>query len=156
MPRDTPQSQTIAIDAPIEGWDAFSSLDSMPPTAAIILDNWIPGAGSCETRKGNVLYCTIGTGPVETIASLTSASATKLVAATGGGLFDITDQQNPITLKALLTYANSRWQTENFRKADESGVLILCNGSDSTQIFNGTTVTTISTSGTDVGLNLTP
>jgi hypothetical protein len=86
------QSNAISIDAPIEGWNAYDSLDNMPQTAAIILENLIPGAGKVDTRPGYIEYIDLGTGvPCETVASLDSATESKLVAASGGGIWDITD-----------------------------------------------------------------
>jgi hypothetical protein len=156
MAKSSPQSQAAAIDAPIDGWDAYSSLDAMPPSAAIVLDNWIPGAGSCSTRKGNILYCDLGTGlPVETIAGLQDAALSKLIAASDGGVWDITDGLAITPIAATGTYQNDRWQTENFRKATENGILIMCNGQDVAQIYNGASLTDISTAGTDVALSLT-
>lgn len=137
------QSNAISIDAPIDGWDAFHSLDNMPPTAAIILDNLIPGSGEVLTRPGTIEYWDLGTGvPVETVASLDSATESKLVAASGGGVWDITD---PVVVMAkaaaveelapIGTFNNDRWQTSNFRKADEEGILIMCNGSNDGQVY---------------------
>ena len=56
------QSKAISLDAPVEGWNAFHGLDDMPPTAAIVLDNLIPGTGSVKTREGYVVYADTGTG----------------------------------------------------------------------------------------------
>jgi hypothetical protein len=141
------QSQVISLDAPISGWNAFDGLDAMPPDAAIILDNLIPGAGHVDTREGFIEYTDLGTGvPCETVASLNSADESKLIAASGGGMWDITD--TAIATKAQVvqeiapvgTFSNDRWQHRNFRKADEQGILIMCNGVDDTQIIrpNGT------------------
>jgi hypothetical protein len=135
-------SQTLSLDSPVEGWDAFHSLDNMPPTAAIVLDNMIPGAGVVDTRQGYIEYYDLGTGePCETVASLDSAEDSKLVAASAGGMWDITDTSVEVSaavveeLAAPGTFSSDRWQHKNFRKADESGILILCNGIDNTQIY---------------------
>ncbi|GAF94667.1 unnamed protein product, partial [marine sediment metagenome] len=156
------QSQVISLDSPTEGWNAFDSLDSMPPTAAVILDNWIPGAGKCDTRKGHIVFADLGTdAPVEAVASMNTATESKLIAASAGGIWEIDDEaveavaQTVTELAAAGTYTNSKWQTENFRKADESGIMALCNGVDLVQIYDGTTLTDIDTTGTDAGLALT-
>lgn len=149
-------SQVVSIDAPIEGWDAFHSIDQMPPTAAILLDNWIPRGGSCDSRGGHSVFVDLGTGvPCETVASLENESESQLLAASDGGLWDITDG-TATQIAAASTYSLDRWQCENFRKADESGILIMCNGLDNTQIYNGTTIRDIITTGTDEALSLTP
>jgi hypothetical protein len=135
-------SQVISLDAPVEGWNAFDSLDAMPATAAIVLDNIIPGTGNCRTREGYLEYYDLGTGePVETVASLDNGVDSKLVAASAGGVWDITDTAPAVQASVVEevappgTFTSDRWQTENFRKADELGVMIMCNGVDNAQVF---------------------
>lgn len=137
-----PLSQVISLDAPIEGWDAYNSIDNMPPTAAIVLDNLIPNAGTVDTRQGVIEYYDLGTGvPCETVASLNSANESKLVAASGGGIWDITDTSPDVSAQAVEelappgTFLNNRWQHRNFRTAGEAGILIMCNGVDNVQIY---------------------
>lgn len=136
------RSNVINIDAPVEGWNAFDSLDNMPPTAAIVLDNLIPGPGRVQTRPGTLEYWDLGTGvPCETVASLDSSTESRLVAASGGGIWDITDTEVEAQAQVVEelapagTFNNDRWQTSNFRKADEEGILIMANGSDIAQVY---------------------
>ena len=124
-------SYVVSVDAPIDGWNVFDSLDNMPPTAAIILDNLIPSSGTVETRKGTQLYAdTLTTLPVETIANLNTDTTTLLIAASGGTFFDITDGNAVTEITSAQAYTNDRWQTQNFTTLSEEGVLILCNGVD--------------------------
>lgn len=147
------KSDAIQMDAPISGWDAFHSLDNMPPTAAVILNNLIPGAGTVDTRKGYYIYIDLGTAkPVETVASMNQQASSSLIAASDGGVWDITDRLVPVQLAATSTFSSSKWQTENFRKADEDGILVMCNGVDTTQIYDGAALTAIDTTGTAVGV----
>jgi hypothetical protein len=136
------QTQVIALDAPIGGWDAFNSLDNMPPDNAVILDNLIPGAGTVDTREGFFTYGDTQSGlPVETVASLDTSSDSLLLVASGGGIWDMTDSEVGAVASAISelhpvgTFLNSRWQTSNFRRQDEEGIMILCNGVDDTQIL---------------------
>ena len=134
-------SQPISLDAPIEGWNAFHAKDNMPPTAAIILDNIIPGAGRCDTRRGSYEYIDLGTAaPVETVFSFNGLTSKQLVAASSGGIWSVDDTPASTQVAAAATYSNDRWQCRNFRKADESSVLIMCNGVDNAQIYDGTTI----------------
>ena len=131
------ESQVVSIDAPVDGWDAYNSLDNMPASAAVVLDNLIPGAGTVDSRKGTVAYGDTGTGlPVETVASLDTSDNSLLLVASGGGFWDMTDSPVEAAAQAITeiapagTYLNDRWQTGHFRRQDEEGVLILCNGED--------------------------
>lgn len=136
------QSKVISLDAPVEGWNAFHSLDNMPPTAAIVLENMVPLAGSVKTREGHITYVDLETSaPVETVASLDSGSDSRLIAASAGGIWDITDTQPGVRALSFGilanpgTFNNNKWQTENFRKADENSIMVLCNGVDTTQVL---------------------
>ena len=148
------QSEAVSIDAPVEGWDAFHSLDDMPPAAAVILDNIIPGAGRVDTRKGYTVFADLGTSAaVETVASLESATLVQLVAASDGGLWEIDGTTvTPVTNAAQGTFTVNKWQYANFRKADESGIMVLCNGTDKAQVYTGNTP---GTGGTVVGIDHT-
>ena len=153
--------QTVSIDAAVGGWNAFDSLDNMPSDCAIILDNLVPGAGTCDGRKGYIEYVDLLTGqPVETVASYHTRTEGLLVAASNGGIWSIEDitvsggtanqqsgQANQVQPPG--TFASDRWQCSNFRKADEEGVLIMSNGVDNTQVFNGTTTVDLSITGTN-------
>lgn len=134
------RSNVVTLDAPIGGWNAYDSLDNMPPNCAVILDNLIPGAGTVDTRGGYIVFADLGTGePVETIASLDADVGSLLVAASDGGLFTMTDapvlktSSNVTTIAATGTFLNDRWQTVNFREADEEGALLMVNGVDPAQ-----------------------
>lgn len=136
------KSQVVSIDAPIEGWNTFDSLDNMPPNAAIVLDNLIPSAGTVDTRKGTIFYGDTLTGqPVETVASLDTNLQSRLVVASAGGMWDMTDS-DPLQVSSQVlnmhpsgTFLNDRWQTANFRELPEEGVLIMCNGEDPAQKY---------------------
>jgi hypothetical protein len=147
-------SQVISIDAPVEGWDAFHSMDTMPPTAAVILDNLIPGAGDVTTRAGYVIYEDLGTGaPVDTIADFNPADGSQLIACSAGGVWSLTDSEPTVKATTVTeieppgTFQSDAWDTENFSKADESGVLIMCNGIDDAQVYDGTVLTALDTAG---------
>lgn len=135
-------SNVISIDAPIEGWDAYNSLDNMPPNAAVILENFIPRAGAVDTRNGSFVFADTGTGlPVETVASLFTQNESRLLAASNGGLWDMTDTPSGASQQAVDelapegTFQSSRWQTSNFTEGDEEGVMIMCNGVDNPQKY---------------------
>ena len=112
----------------------------MPPDCAIILDNLIPAAGTVDTRKGTVNYGDTLTGkPVETVASLDTNLVSRLIVASDGGIWDMTDSSplQPSAQTAAMqpsgTFQNSRWQTINFRGLAEQGVLLMTNGVDQAQ-----------------------
>jgi hypothetical protein len=135
------ESQAISIDAPIEGWDAYHSLDNMPQTAAIVLDNLIPEPGKVRTREGYIEYANLEiAAPVQTVASVDNEESSVLLAMAGGGVWQISNTtpgggSSIISqISAPGTFTSDKWQTENFRKADESGIMVMCNGVDPAQV----------------------
>lgn len=128
-----------AIPAPVGGWNARDSVDQMPETDAVRMVNIIPRAGYCETRKGFIRHATGLGGAVETLVSYRGAASEKMIAAANGQLWDVTSA-TPSSLKSLLT--NNRWQDTH-----HSGRMILTNGADTPQVYDGATMADISVTG---------
>lgn len=147
----------VAIPAPVGGWNARDALDKMPATDAVRLDNWIPRAGYVESRKGFIVavteidggtppYAGLG-GAVETLIPYRGTSSTKLLAAADNTLWDVTTA----TASDIKTSTvNDRWQFTPF-----DNLLILTNGGDTPQVYNGTSVTDADFTGSPGGFTAT-
>lgn len=62
----------------------------MPPKDAFLLDNWLPGTATVDSRNGNTAHAT-GTGaPVESLIAYNGGAAQKLLGFTGGHIYDVT------------------------------------------------------------------
>lgn len=141
-----------AIPSPVGGWNARDALDKMPATDAVRMVNWIPRAGYVESRKGYVQHVTAingGTPPytglgggVESLIAYRGTGGEKLLCAANGNLWDITTA-TATSLKSALT--SDRWQYTAFQN-----LLVLTNGADTPQIYNGSTVTDIVATGPTV------
>lgn len=130
----------ISYDAPTAGWDAFSSLDQMAPNAAIELINWIPEAGYVRSRGG---YSSHGTGlgdEVETLAVFNDGASSKLIAGANSNLWDVTSAGAGSSIGS--GYTNDRWQT-----ITSHGRLLLVNGADTPLEYDGTTLSTMTITG---------
>src|SRR5215469_6266891 len=92
MPRRPPVSRIAHIQAPTGGWNAFDSVAEMPPTDAIQLDNFFPETTWCRLRRGSTLYATlpVTTNPVRSLMTYSTAAGDKLLAASGGSIYDAT------------------------------------------------------------------
>jgi hypothetical protein len=119
----------------------------MDPQDAIELDNFFPGFGKCEMRRGSASYAELSTpGAVETLAELKTSAGPKLLAAAGGGLWDATAGGSIGTaLGATTTFSNDRWQYVAM-----NDVLGLVNGADAPQTFDGTAKAAMTISSGDV------
>jgi len=140
-------SDGATIPSPTGGWDANSPIANMPPQNAIALINWFPQPGYVELRRGHVIYADTGTGsPVETLMGYQSElkAQDQLFAASAGEIFDITGG-GAASIGA--GYSNNRWQFTNFNTTGGS-YLWMCNGQDSPQFWDGSTLTTAAITGT--------
>jgi len=135
----------IGIDAPVGGLNAFDSVDNMPPTDAVILDNWIPRAGFLQSRPGYIEHSDDLGGPVETLTAWKGSvvsSAFVLIAAANSSLINITSGGTGVQLGT--GYANDRLQS-----AMINNVLVLVNGADPEQAFDGATLTPLDYTGSN-------
>ena len=140
-----PSSQISTLPAPAGGWNARDNLASMDPLDAIVMDNFKATSGGISLRKGNTIFADAVTGQVETLFEYESATDNDFLAVAGTVMYDITSG-TPSTKKSLLT--NARWQCTNF-----NGVGFLCNGADTPQEWDGTSLS--DTSWTGSGLTVT-
>lgn len=141
--RQAPKVGAVSIPPPVGGWNTRDALDAMPPTDAVILDNWYPDLGKVSLRPGTASYATgLGAGPVQTVAEMYSGSTRKFLGACDGSVFDISG--GGAVGAALATgFISSRWQTANF-----AGRLFMVNGSDTPQTYDGSTISASGWSGT--------
>jgi hypothetical protein len=114
----------------------------MEATDAPEMVNWFPSQGKVITRKGYSEYATGLTGNVETLAELRDGATQKFICANSDQINDVT---NPASISNLGSgFTNARWQTVNM-----NGNLLLFNGQDIPQVYDGSTLanSTISGSG---------
>lgn len=136
-----PAASTASLPAPVRGWNARDGLDTMRPTDAVRMDNFIPRDASVKLRAGFAEHATgVGSGNVETIASYNDGTTLKLLAAGGGKIYDATSSGAASSLKS--GFSANRWQWINF-----NGSMGLVNGTDKPQTFDGTSVSDMTISG---------
>ena len=129
-------SQPQSVGSPTLGWNTRDPYEAMEPLDAITLDNWYPTFGGVVVRNGTLSYATeMGTGAVETLATLQTMTVNKFIAACDGKLYDISTggiAGSPIASG----FGSSRWETAVFQNH-----LFFVNGDDVAQKYDGTTVT---------------
>jgi hypothetical protein len=123
----------ISIDAPVGGLNAFDSVDAMPPTDAVILDNWVPRSGYVESRPGYKIYSENLGGPVESLMTYKGKTGSELLAAANTKIFNVTSGLLPVELGT--GFANDRWQHFHI-----NNFMILCNGQDIPKKTDGTSL----------------
>lgn len=120
--------------APIGGWNARDALDSMPLTDSADLLNLFPGSGAVFGRGGSVTKQTVDAAALDTLASFTGSNiSAKLIGACNGHIYDLTTITGASSLAA--GFSSNQWQT-----AHAANKLILVNGTDTPQVYDGTSV----------------
>jgi hypothetical protein len=142
-----------SIPAPVGGLNARDGIASMPPTDAVVLDNWFPTPASVNLRNGSVNFARGLGANVETIATYNSASGSTMFGAAGGSIFDIT-VGGQVGAAVVTGMTSARWQDLNFGSTAANGqFLYLFNGIDYPQLYNGTTWQAVT--GASAGISIT-
>jgi hypothetical protein len=87
-----PRLQNETLPPPVGGLNTLDAVANMPPTDAVILDNYFPGTADVPLRNG---FQTWGSGltNVETLAVYTAGTTKKMFAVTGGRIYDVSANQ---------------------------------------------------------------
>jgi hypothetical protein len=130
-----------ALTAPIGGWNTVDSIADMDPTQAYVLDNLIPGIGSVYLRNGYSEYATsVGAGNVDSLFELKGGGVNKMIAAASGNIYDVSTSGVADLLKS--GFSSNQWEGAVF-----NAQLGLVNGTDTPQVYDGTTVSNMTVSG---------
>jgi len=142
------------LPAPVEGWDTDTPVAELPPTRAIVLDNWIPKGIALEMRKGYEAHVTGIANAVETLMPYNAGASSTLFAASGANIYNVTSAGAVgAAVQSGLTHA--RWSYVNFTPLSGVAHLWICNGSDAPRHWNGSawatpSLTLTSFSSTDI------
>lgn len=132
-------SSTASYPAPVGGLNARDPLANMPPTDAVIMDNWFPRPSWVEIRQGYANWVPNGTfpyaSPVQTLMRYAPTTGSyKLFGATGTVFIDATASGAGSIVVTGLT--NAQWQYTNI--ITPGGSYLWCvNGVDTPQMYNG-------------------
>lgn len=139
------QSVSVGRPAPTKGWVAYKNLADMRPDEAIQLDNIVPGTDNVYLRGGSSVHVSGLGGAVKSLFNWSGRASSKMVAGAGGKLWDATSEGSPSELGS--GYANDIWQGTNFSNVSGNSYLYLVNGDDSPVLFDGTSLSTPSLTG---------
>jgi len=126
---------TKSVPAPVGGLNALNSIADMPPTDALVMDNWFPTPSGISVRGGSLDWSTGMSGPVETIMTYNGSTGAKMFAAAGGIIYDITTAGSAAA-SIVQGQASNRWSYANFGTAGAQ-YLLAVNGVDLGRIWNG-------------------
>lgn len=135
------RAQIRSVEAPTGGVNTRDSQADMPATDALSMVNWYPDVGKVRLRNGFAsAYIGIGSGDVLTLAEYQAGATRTLIGASASTLYNV------VTGAVLATgFSSGRWQTANFK-----GNMLLVNGADTPQVYDGSTVSASTISGPTV------
>lgn len=120
-------SSNYTLPAPVGGLNVRDSLDTMPESDAIVMDNYLPSETKVTLRRGYIQYTDLGC-KVLSLAEYSRPAYNRFFAFGGGCVWDITSKNNIKKIKEGL--GNNQWQYVEFRNR-----LVLVNGQDKPQTF---------------------
>lgn len=134
--------EAFTMPPPSLGLDLVSPIDNMDPSYALELVNVFPGATAPITRKGYEEYVDLSSGntAVNTIADYNKADGTsEMIVVSEGGtpkIFKVVGGvATDITGSTPITPNFTNMQTQQFGSR-----LFMCNGEDTMQVYDGSTV----------------
>jgi hypothetical protein len=137
-------SVPVTVPAPHGGWNTRDAESAMPVEDAVILDNFIPSVGKVESRWGYISSATGASSNVESMFSYEAGSVKELISASGSNIY----KGNSGALTSIGSgFGSARWDGVNF-----NANLLLVNGTDTPQKFDGSTLSAL----TITGSGLTP
>jgi hypothetical protein len=108
----------------------------MNPIDAVVLENFYPTPSQIQLRKGYTQYATGITGQVDTLMQYSGGSASKMFAAAGSVIYDVSTAGAATSVVTGL--GSDRWQYVNASTAG-GNFLTAVNGTDAALIYDGTT-----------------
>ncbi len=124
-------SKPFPIPAPLLGLNTIVDFTILKATEARVLENWLPDAGSCRVRPGYAEHQEIsGETSVPSLMVWEGATGRKLVAGSGGEIYDVTG--TPSVLSSAANYTDDLWSTANF-----NGWLFGVNGTSTPWRYDG-------------------
>jgi len=143
-----PKAKTKSIQAPVGGWNDRDSLANMAPEDAVILDNIFPQGSDVMLRFGYTAHVT-GVGvAVNSLMAYNSPTANKLFGAAGANIYDMT-VAGAVGAAVVTAKTSDKWQHVNMTTAGGS-FLIMVNGADAMERYDGSTWTAVTGAITNV------
>lgn len=132
-----------SVPAPTGGLNTRDNEATMEITDAITMKNVIPDGSRVRSRNGYTSFATNLSGQVETIFEYNSSDTRKMIACSDGNVYNATAGGDIGSSTIGTGFNSARWQGLNFR-----GTLVMVNGADAPQGYDGTTLSALTISGT--------
>lgn len=138
-------SQSITVPSPVGGWNNRDSLAQMAPEDAPVMVNYFPFVSDVRVRSGYTSFATGFSSTVKTLAPYNSPTSSKLFACSNGGIYDVTSG-GAIGAAIASGFSSDQWQYVNCSTSG-GNYLVMANGADPVQLYNGTSFSAASITG---------
>lgn len=140
-----PRAQHKTFPAPTRGWVTNENLALAQPAGAWVLDNWFPTATGIRTRGGSLKYATVSSGPVLRMWTYKSGQVEEFFASDEENIFNITTIADPDVIPSadVTGQTSGYYSTAQIGTAGGTNYLYAVNGTDSPQLYDGSTWTAI-------------
>lgn len=128
------RARQAVLPAPVRGWRSDEGASKEQPGAAIRLKNWVPEADAVRIRRGYASHGTGMTDDVETLMVYTSGTASKMFAAAGAVIYDVSSAGAGSS--SLTSLSSARWSWTNHTTTGGQ-FLVIANGVDAIRQYNG-------------------
>lgn len=126
------------MPAPVGGLNDRQGIADMPPSEAVIMDNWWPYPSYLAVRKGSANHVTGLPATVETLVEyLPITGGSTLFAAAGTAIYNVTTA-GAVGAAVQTGLSNARWENAQITTPGGS-FLYLVNGVDKPRLWDGTT-----------------
>jgi hypothetical protein len=134
-----PDSIAVNIPPALGGKNSRDNISIMPESDAIDLINWVPTSRGLRSRAGSAMIEDGFSSTLETLIPYNNGAAVRFVAASGDDVYTVLGG----TLTSIGSgFSNARW------RGDKIGAnLMIANGADAPQVYDGSTLAAISFSG---------
>ena len=127
--------QSNAVPSPIGGLNTRDSVDLLPETDAIRLDNFFPARSHVQVRNGYDDHVTGLPSTVQSLMVYNSGTASTMFAASGANVYDVTSA-GAVGSAVITSLSNAQFQWVNMTTSGGS-FLFICNGEDAPRHWNG-------------------
>ena len=133
------------VPAPIGGLNTRDSVDLVPPTDAIRLDNFFPARSHVQVRNGYADHVTGLPSTVQSLMVYNSGSANTMFAASGANVYNVTSA-GAVGSAVITSLTNAKFEYVNITTSG-GAFLWICNGADAPRHWNGSAWATPTLSG---------
>lgn len=142
-------SQAKPFLAPSRGWIRNENLAKAKAGGAEVMDNWFPTPEGCRMRRGTDKHGEIAEA-VTHLTTYVSGAVEKMFATDADAIYDVTSPVDPDTPPAASVsgQSNGDWSSVQMTLAAGTSVLVMVNGADDMQQFDGSSWVTINAGST--------